>query len=219
VSGGLSALVKIAIFYDGSYFQQVTNHYRYNHEIRRRIDLGGLHDFVRWRISQIEEYPKAMCQIVEAHYFRGRFTLSDLEEKANRDNNPGFVEEFLRGERVFDQLMAQYNITPHYLRVDTSRETPRERGVEVALALEAYDCAVTRRLDWVVLMTPDADFLPLVRKLAALGTRTLLLGFEFPGRLVVSKALAAEVSEAVQMHQLVETGASGFDVDSLFVAD
>lgn len=215
----MSSLVRIAIFYDGSYFQQVTNHYRYSHEIGRRIDLGGLHDFVRWRVAKLEDYPKAMCQIVAAHYFRGRFTLSDLEDKAERDDNPGFVEDFLRGERVFDQLMAQHNITPHYLRVDTRQDPPREKGVDVAMALEALDVAVTRKLDWVVLMTPDADYLPLVRKLAAIGTRVMLLGFEFPGRVIVSKALIAEVADAIAMHQAIEQGISGYDIDTLFVAD
>ena len=215
----MSALVRIAVFYDGSYFQQVTNHYRYGHEIGRRIDLGGLHDFVRWRVSKLEDYPKAMCQIVEAHYFRGRFSLSDLEDKAERDQNPGFVEDFLRGERVFDQLLAQHNITPHYLRIDTRQDPPREKGVDVAMALEAFDVAVTRKLDWVALITADADYLPLVRKLGAIGARVMLLGWEFPGRTVVSKALFAEAADAIAMAQLIEQGIAGFDVDTLFVAD
>jgi uncharacterized LabA/DUF88 family protein len=215
----MSAPVRIAVFYDGSYFQQVTNHYRYGHEIGRRIDLGGLHDFVRWRVSKLEDYPKAMCQIVEAHYFRGRFSLSDLEDKAERDQNPGFVEDFLRGERVFDQLLAQHNITPHYLRIDTRQDPPREKGVDVAMALEAFDVAVTRKLDWVALITADADYLPLVRKLGAIGARVMLLGWEFPGRTVVSKALFAEAADAIAMAQLIEQGIAGFDVDTLFVAD
>ncbi len=215
----MSSLVRIAIFYEGSYFQQVTNHYRYSHGIGRRIDLGGLHAFVRWRVSELEEYPRGLCQIVEAHYFRGRFSLSDLEDKAGRDGKPGFVEEALRGERVFDQLLAQHNITPHYLRIDTRHDPPREKGVDVAMALEAFDVAVTRRLDWVVLMTADADYLPLVRKLAANGTRVMLLGWEFPGRTVVAKALIAEVADALPMAQFVEQGISGFDINTLFVAD
>lgn len=160
-----------------------------------------------------------MCQIVEAHYFRGRFTLSDLDEKAERDRNPDFVEDFLRGERVFDQLMAQHNITPHYLRIDTRQDPPREKGVDVAMALEAFDTAVNRRLDWVVLVTPDADYVPLVRKLAAIGTRTMLLGFEFPGRTTVSRALVAEVSDAVAMHEAIDQGLADYDIDTLFVAD
>jgi hypothetical protein len=215
----MGTLVRIAIFYDGSYFQQVTNHYRYSHPIGRRIDLGGLHDFVRWRVSRLEEYPPALCQIVEAHYFRGRFTLSDLDDKAARDANPGFVEEFLRGERVFDQLLSAHNIVPHYLRVDTRQDPPREKGVDVAMALEAFDVAVTRKLDWVVLITPDADYVPLARKLAAIGTRVMLLGWEFPGRTIVAKALINEVSDAIAMTALIDQGVSGFEIDTLFVAD
>lgn len=218
----MGALVRIAIFYDGSYFQQVTNYYRYSHDIQRRIYLSGLHDFVRWRAARAEDCPRSMCQIVEAHYFRGRFSLSDLDEKAERDRNPGYVADFLRGERLFDQLMAQHNITPHYLRIDTRQDPPREKGVDVAMALEAFDTAVNRQLDWVALVTPDADYVPLVRKLAAVGTRTMLLGFDVPGRVTVSRALAAEVSDAVPLHELVRRGLpddDGFDIDTLFVAD
>lgn len=215
----MANLVRIAVFYDGGYFQQVTNHYRYSHSIGRRIDLGGLHDFVRWRVAWAEGCPESLCQLVEAHYFRGRFTLSDLDDKAARDDNPGYVEEFLRGERMFDQLMAQHNIRAHYMRIDTRSEPQREKGVDVALSLEAFDVAIHRRLDWVVLLTPDADYVPLVRKLAANGVRTMLLGWEFPGKTIVSKALLGEVAEAVAMHRLVEDGLADFDIDSIFVGD
>jgi hypothetical protein len=215
----MAELVRIAVFYDGSYFQQVTNHYRYSHEIGRRIDLGGLHDFIRWKVAKNENCPERLCQVVEAHYFRGRFTLTDLDDKATRDNNAGFVEEFLRGERVFDQVMAQFNIVPHYLRIDTRVDPPREKGVDVALSLEAFDVAIARGLDWVVLISPDADYVPLVRKLAARGTRTMLLGWEFAGRTVVAKALIAEVTDAVAMHKLIDEGVDGYEIDDIFVGD
>lgn len=215
----MNSLVRIAIFYDGSYFQQVTTHYRYTHAIGRRIDLGGLHEFVRWRISRIEDCPPGLCHIIEAHYFRGRFTLSDLEEKAERDDNPGFVEDFLRGERMFEQVLGANNVRAHHLRIDTRQDPPREKGVDVALSLEALDTAIHRQLDWVVLVSPDADYVPLFRKLAAIGTRTLLLGWEFPGRTIVSKALIGEATEAIAMHRLVDEGVDGFDIDEIFVPE
>ncbi|WP_448577792.1 NYN domain-containing protein [Thermaurantiacus sp.] len=201
-----SDLVRIGVFYDGSYFQLITNHYRYAHDIGRRIDLAGLHHFLSWCVSRIERTEPNLCHVVEAHYFRGRFTLSDLEDKADRDDNPGFVEEFLRGERMFDQVLSQNNIRPYYLRIDTRQDPPREKGVDVALSLEALDSAVTRKLDWVVLVSPDADYVPLLRKLAAIGTRTLLLAWEQQGK-------------TVPLGRLVEEGISGYDIDRIFLPD
>jgi hypothetical protein len=214
-----SDLVRIGVFYDGSYFQLITNHYRYAHDIGRRIDLAGLHHFLCWCVSRIERTEPNLCHVIEAHYFRGRFTLSDLEDKADRDNNPDFVEEFLRGERMFDQVLAQNNIRPHYLRIDTRQDPPREKGVDVALSLEALDSAVTRKLDWVVLVSPDADYVPLLRKLAAIGTRTLLLAWEQQGKTVVSKALMGEATEIVPLSRLVEEGINGYDIDGIFLPD
>ncbi len=212
-------LVRIGVFYDGSYFQQITNHYRYGHDVGRRIDLGGLHRFLGWCVARIEKVEPRVCRIIEAHYFRGRFALSDLDDKAARDENPDFAEEMLRGERLFDQALAANGIRPHYLRVDMSQDRPREKGVDVALSLEAFDTAVHRRLDWVVLVSPDADFVPLLRKLAAIGTSTLLLAWELPGKTVVSKGLIAEATEWVPLHRIVDEGIAGFDIDAIFLPD
>ncbi len=129
------------------------------------------------------------------------------------------MEEFLRGERMFDQVLAQNNIRPHYLRIDTRQDPPREKGVDVALSLEALDSAVTRKLDWVVLVSPDADYVPLLRKLAAIGTRTLLLAWEQQGKTVVSKALMGEATEIVPLSRLVEEGINGYDIDGIFLPD
>lgn len=212
-------LVRIGVFYDGSYFQQITNHYRYTHEVGRRVDLGGLHRFLAWCVARIEKTDVKACRIVEAHYFRGRFALSDLDDKAARDGNPGFVEDTLRGERMFDQVLAANGIRAHHLRVDMSQDRPREKGVDVALSLEAFDTAIHRRLDWVVLVSPDADFVPLLRKLAAIGTRTLLLAWELAGRTVVSKGLIAEATEWIPLNRLVDEGIPGFDIDEIFLPD
>lgn len=214
-----SRLVRIGVFYDGSYFQAITNHYRYTHDVGRRIDLAGLHRFLAWCVARIEKVDARACRIVEAHYFRGRFALSDLDDKAARDDNPGYVEDMLRGERLFEQVLAANAIRAHHLRVDMSQDRPREKGVDVALSLEAFDMAVHRKLDWVVLISADADFVPLLRKLAAIGTSTLLLAWEQPGKTVVSRGLMAEATEWVPLNRLVDEGVSGFEIDQIFLPD
>lgn len=47
------------------------------------------------------------------------------------------------------------------------------------LALEAYELAIYKRFDVSVLVACDGDFRPLVRKLNTLGTRVVLLAWDF----------------------------------------
>jgi cold shock CspA family protein len=54
-----------------------------------------------------------------------------------------------------------------------------EKGIDVWLALEVLELAFYKRFDVSVLITGDRDFVPLARKLNALGTRVMLLGWTF----------------------------------------
>jgi len=65
-------LTRIGVFYDGNYFSHVSNYYVYHHERRSRISLTGLHAFLREEVARREGVDSRYCQIVEAHYFRGR---------------------------------------------------------------------------------------------------------------------------------------------------
>ena len=56
---------------------------------------------------------------------------------------------------------------------------PGERNRCLAV-LEAYALALRRQLNVVVLVTGHADFLQLIRKLNAIGTRTMLTGWDLP---------------------------------------
>ncbi len=54
----------------------------------------------------------------------------------------------------------------------------KEKGVDVLFALEAYERALQNQFDVVVLIAADGDYIPLVRKLHALGTRVMVLGWD-----------------------------------------
>jgi cold shock CspA family protein len=66
-------------------------------------------------------------------------------------------------------------VTTHYLPL--SRDG--EKGIDVWLALEAFELAIHKRFDVIVLVASDGDFLPLVRKLNTLGMRVMVLGWDF----------------------------------------
>jgi cold shock CspA family protein len=205
-------LTRVGIFYDGNFFFHVSNYYHYHHERRARISVGGLHAFVRQQVADCENTDPRYCQIVDAHYFRGRLRAGDAEDR-----------DLLFKERVFDDVLVREGVTTHYLPL--SREG--EKGIDVWLALEAFELAIYKRFNVIVLVVCDGDFLPLVRKLNTLGTRVMVLAWDF--RYVdqngndretrTAQVLLDEVTYPVMMHTIIEDRARQRDplINGLFV--
>lgn len=206
-----SNLTKVGVFYDGNFFFHVSNYYSYHHDRRARISVGGLHEFVRQQVADLEGTDPRFCQIVDAHYFRGRVRAQDATPKV------------LQNERAFDDVLVGEGVVTHYLPL-----TPAgEKGIDVWFALEAYELAIHKRFDVVVLVAGDGDFLPLVRKLNTLGTRVMLLAWDFryqddagqDRETRTSQILLDEVSYPVMMHQVIDDRSKRNDtlVNGLFV--
>jgi uncharacterized LabA/DUF88 family protein/cold shock CspA family protein len=203
-TGGRKAL-KVGVFYDGSYFTHVSNYYNYVHPHRRRIHIGGLHDFIRHMVAEREDSSPSLCHIIDAHFFRGRFTAREANEKPNQ----------LYYDRVFDDVLMYNNVQTHYLPVKDQMGRKREKGIDVLMALETYELCMLKRYDIVVLVASDGDHTPLVRKLHALGCKTMLLGWDFEftdqesGEVQTTRTSADlwnEVSYPLPMHDLIEEG-------------
>jgi cold shock CspA family protein len=205
-------LTRIGIFYDGNFFFHVSNFYHYHHERRARISIGGLHAFVRQQVADCEKSDPRYCQIVDAHYFRGRLRAADAEDR-----------DLLYKERVFDDVLVREGVTTHYLPL--TREG--EKGIDVWLALEAFELAIYKRFDVIVLVVCDGDFLPLVRKLNTLGTRVMVLGWDFryldpngnERETRTAQVLLDEVTYPIMMHPIIEDRARQRDslINGLFV--
>lgn len=205
-------LTRIGIFYDGNFFFHVSNYYHYHHERRARISIGGLHAFVRQQVADCEKSDPRYCQIVDAHYFRGRLRAADAEDR-----------DLLYKERVFDDVLVREGVTTHYLPL--TREG--EKGIDVWLALESYELAIYKRFDVIVLVVCDGDFLPLVRKLNTLGTRVMVLGWDFryldpngnERETRMAQVLLDEVTYPIMMHNIIEDRARRSDtlINGLFV--
>jgi len=163
-------LVRIAVFFDGGYFNEVSRYYKYHHPRGARISVDGIQDFVRQQVALIEKEDDTHCQIVESHYFRGRFS-AEAAEAAGR----------LKDQAAFDDVLIRAGIVQHYLPVVQNVRTgrPQERAVDVWLSLEAYDLAIHQRCDVLALIACDGAYVPLVRKLHGAGTRTMLLAWDF----------------------------------------
>jgi cold shock CspA family protein len=87
-----------------------------------------------------------------------------------------------------------------------------EKGIDVWLALEAFELAFYKRFNVLVLIASDGDYVPLVRKLNTLGTRVMVLGWDFEynnetGQKLITRTsqdLLEEVTYPVQMSQIID---------------
>ena len=212
----ISDTARIGVFYDGNFFLHVSNFYNYAHERRARISVQGLHDFIRDRVSKELKLPLPLCQIVDAHYFRGRLNAQEARGK----------DKLLYHERVFDDILMSSGVTTHYLPLKTGNRAWQEKGIDVWLALEAFEMSFYKRFSVLVLIAGDGDYVPLIRKLNTIGTRVMVLGWDFSAinesgyefNTRTSQDLLEEAVYPVDMDELIN-GADPDDAifNSLFV--
>jgi cold shock CspA family protein/uncharacterized LabA/DUF88 family protein len=216
MSSNLKEFVRIGIFYDGYYFYRVSNYYKYEHSRKARISISGLHEFIRSEIANLAGLEdKRFCQIIDAHYFKGRSYAKDLGEKA-------------LSERVFDDILMRENIVSHYLplRYSSDSNAMQEKGIDVWLALEAYELAIYKKFDVLVLVAGDGDYVPLVRKLTTLGAQVMLISWDFSyynedGIITetrTSRQLQEEVFYPVPMQDYINKNGSEL-INNLFVME
>lgn len=209
---------RIGVFYDGNFLLHASNYYNYIHPVKRRLSLGGLHNFIRHRVAEEEGIEPSKCQIAQAHYFRGRLNAAEAAQRGNQ----------LYNDRVFDDILMSEGIQPHYLPLRNLQGKKEERGIDAWLSLEAYELAMTGRIDTVVLIVSDTDYTPLMRKLTGLGLRIMLLSWEFEyvnddGVKMVTKTsheLLSLATYPVAMHDVINYGVQQNNplISEMFVA-
>ena len=216
-------LTRIGVFYDGSYFAHVSDYYLHHHERHARISIHGLHAFIREEVGKLEQVHPRYCRIVEAHYFRGRFSADDARR---HDSQRSDGDSTLYRERKFEDALIKAGVKPHFLPIFSSSDgrPPREKGIDVWLALEAFDLARAKDLNIVVLVSGDGDYVPLVRKLNGLGTRVMAVAWDFAtervGTTRVAQSLIDEVTYPLMMSSIIDDRARRNDkvVENLFIS-
>lgn len=196
-----NGLKRIGVFYDGNYLYHVNNYYRYEHERRSRLSIKGLHDFIRYKLSELEKTEMGLCHIVDAHYFRGRLNAEDARDQHR-----------LYQERQMDDLLMEEGVVTHYLPLKSRNNRYEEKGIDVWLALEAYELTTYKEFNIVVLVASDGDYVPLIRKLNTRGARVMVLSWDFEyttssGKQMVtrtSQALLEEVAYPIAMHETID---------------
>jgi uncharacterized LabA/DUF88 family protein/cold shock CspA family protein len=168
---------RIAVFYDGYYFSLVNGYYQ--SWKRENINFAALHEFMG---------EKGGGTVSEAHYYRGRLREDDANEKS------------LRGMRTYEEVLAKAGIQVHYL--DLSHNT--EKGIDVLFAISAFERALLGQADTIAIITGDADYLPLVRRIKYTNAKTLLLYWNLP-ETRTARSLVNEVDHAISMSTISET--------------
>jgi uncharacterized LabA/DUF88 family protein len=161
-----SPLVRIGIFYDGSFFMRLSQFFGQVHNRRSYIDIDGFHRFLGDRIARVEtDDEPELCKIVDAHFFRGRFSLESAK-KANA----------LESDRFIDQILMYSGVVTHYFPMNENAFPPEEKGVDLWLALEVFEQAASGTFDVVVLVAGDQNYVPLLRKCNKMGVRVMIVG-------------------------------------------
>lgn len=89
------------------------------------------------------------------------------------------TEEQLRFDRNRYHDLLHAGIEPRYLPIS---QTQGEKGIDVALAVDALQVGLDGKIDIAVLVTGDGDFVPLVRALNKQGIRVAAAYFIFTDR-------------------------------------
>ena len=155
------SICRLGVFYDGSFFSHAQRYFYHERDLGW-LSFRPLHVFFETFISR-KEQGYASYKVVYASWHQGLSSAKDV------------TEEQLRFDRnVYHDLMHA-GIEPKYLPMSQRGE----KGTDVALAVDALQVGLDGKIDIAVLVTGDADFVPLVRALNKLGIRVLGAYFEF----------------------------------------
>ena len=162
-------LIRLGIFYDGNYLLHVSNYYNYFHERKSRISLHGLHKYIKYYVSSIEDIDTKYVTITESHYFKSRLSVKEVGNKQNQ----------LFFDRLFDDVLMMENVVAHYHPVRNIQGIKMEKEIGMNLALHAYEIASNKRIDLLVLVACDGDYVSLIKKINGLGIKVLLVSWDF----------------------------------------
>lgn len=184
-----SAICRIGIFYDGSYFSYAQRYFYHERELGW-FRFQPFHSFIESFISQ-KEQSFASYKVVCASWHQGLFTSTRA------------TPEQLRADRNLHQDLMHAGIEPRYLPMSHSLG---EKGTDVALAVDALQVGLDGKIDIAVLVSGDGDFVPLVRALNKQGVRVVGAYFRYQAKdgkkSFMNERLLSVVNYAVDINAL-----------------
>ena len=157
-------LCRIGVFYDGSYFTYA-QYYFYAERKLGWMTFQAFHALVE-NFAQEKEQGYTIYKVVYAGWYQGLFG-------ANQAN-----EHQLHVERNRHIDLMHAGVTPKYVPMS---QTQGEKGVDVALAIDALQVGLEGKIDIAVLVTGDGDLVPLAQALMKQGVRVAVAYFKYEG--------------------------------------
>ena len=180
----------IGLFIDGNYFVLLDNGLGNT----SRVNIKGLIKFIQKTVADKYELDPASCIVTETHFFRGRYKAFDANKKG-----------LLMKDRKFEDRLIENDVILHYKHVyDLPDGTPHEKGIDVWFALETYELALYRGFDFVVMITGDADYEMLARKIKSLKKPAILLSWHCDEQNPTAKALKDEISYHIDINSILK---------------
>ena len=181
----------IGLFIDGNYFTLIDRGLK---QEGRRINIKGLLAFIQEWVADKYNLDPDSCIITETHFFRGRYRAHDAQ-KSNT----------LLDDRRFEDRLIENDVVLHYKHVYNLPDgTPHEKGIDVWFALETLELAMYRDFDFVVMITGDADFEMLARKIKSLKIPVVLLTWHYDKQDSTAKALREEITSQIDVNKLLD---------------
>ena len=181
----------IGLFIDGNYFHLIDRGLKAEN---LRVNLKGLIKFVQKSVAEKYGLDQESCVVTETHFFRGRYRAND----AKRFN-------LLLDDRKFEDRLIENDVVLHYKHVYNLPDgTPHEKGIDVWFALETLELAMYRDFDFVVMITGDADYEMLARKIKSLKIPVFLLTWHYDQQDSTAKALKEEITFQININKLLD---------------
>lgn len=183
----------IGLFIDGQYYFRLDRALVENKS--RRVKLKGLIDFIEKTIATKYGLDRESCVVTETHFFRGRLKANEAKD----------IKGGLLDERKFEDRLIENDVILHYKHVYYLPDgTPHEKGIDVWFALEAFELALYRDFDFIVMITGDADYEMLARKIKSLKKPAILLSWHYEDQDPTAKALKEEMTYRINVNDLLE---------------
>lgn len=183
--------LSIGVFIDGGYYAKINEGLARTH--KGTVNLKNLLKVIPELIGKEYGIDRKILHVTEAHYYRGRFRAKDAEKR-----------NLLLEEREFEDVLIENDVLCHYKHL---REAPGggiiEKGIDTWFALDTYELTLYRNLNYVVLISGDADHEMLARKLKALKTHVLLLTWDPAHTGSTSRFLSEEVCTHIDIGKLL----------------
>jgi len=188
-------IYSIGLFIDGNYCWLIDKGLKGD---SRRVNFKGLIKFIQKSIAEKYELDPSSCVVTETHYFRGRYKAYDAK-----------AHNLLYDDRKYEDRLIENDVVLHYKHVyDLPDGTVHEKGIDVWFALETLELAMFRDFDFVVMITGDADYEMLARKLKSLKIPAILLSWHYDEQDPTARALKEEISFQININSLLKADPS-----------